>query len=183
MLVKITGVITHRGAGFVLVEQGGLGYRVSIPEPAAYPMEQPVTFFLHEVVREEERVLFGFSTMDALELFWKLTTVSGVGPKIGQKLLGAGSVPQIRERIMNGDVTFLCSVPGVGKKIAQKIVLELKGSLVESDGVPVGSVHGDVLSALVSLGYPRSEAEDAVRALPPDLADAETGIRLALKRV
>jgi len=117
--------------------------------------------------------------MGALELFWKLIAVSGVGPKVGQKILTADEVENVKERIMAGDLNFLTGIPGVGKKTAQKIMLELKGALAEE--VPSPALDEDAVEALVSLGIKRSQAQDILSLVDAESTDER--IRAALKMI
>ncbi|EKD33183.1 MAG: Holliday junction ATP-dependent DNA helicase ruvA [uncultured bacterium] len=179
MMSLIRGTTIHRGADFVIVENNGIGYKILFPEKSVFDVSENANLFLHEVIRESERELFGFFSIEQLELFWKLITVSGVGPKIAQKLVLANPASKIRERIMSGDIQFLTSVPGIGNKIAQKIILELKGALVESPGA--SRVDQDALEALVNLGYSRKQAEDALSGI--EASGTDELIRVALKNL
>lgn len=177
MIVSLKGIITYHGLGFVIVENTGVGYKVLLPEDRAHGLSGEVLLYTHEVVRESERELFGFDSVGALELFWKLINVSGVGPKSAQKVVFAGEVERVKERIMAADLSFLTSVPGIGKKTAQKIILELKGVLAQE---PEGAdVDEDALEALVSLGYARRHAEQALTGLREDTTEGK--IKAALK--
>ena len=178
-MVYIHGKMRNRGAGYVIIENNGIGYKVTMPETAAQEMQEAVTLYLHEAQRDDGRELFGFFSVEQLELFWKLIAVSGVGPKSGQKIVFSDTVECVKTKIMNGDLAALTDVPGIGKKTAQKIILELKGVLVEEPGV-VGQ-GGEAMEALVGLGYTRRDAEAALSGI--DEGDTESRIRLALKRL
>ncbi len=177
MIAKVSGSVIYHGVGFVIVDCGDLGYKVNLPEDVAHGQSGDVTFFTHEVIREDQRELFGFLTIDALELFWRLTSVSGVGPRSGQKIVFAGPVARAKENIMKGNVAFLTDVPGIGTKTAQKIILELKGML--ADEPSKSSVDPDALEALVGLGYPRKQAEDVLAMI--DAESSEERVTKALK--
>jgi len=177
MIVKLSGNVTYHGVGFVIVECGGIGYRVNVPEDAAHGLRDQVTLFTHQVIREDAHELFGFLTMDALELFWKLISISGVGPKSAQKIVFAAEVATVKGKIMQGDVGFLTDVPGIGKKTAQKIILEMKGALVED--APGAALDADAVDALASIGYPRREAEEALARVEGDTT--EERVRAALR--
>lgn len=179
MIVSLKGQITHHGLGFVIVERDGIGYKVILPEDRAHGLSGEVFLYTHEVVRDDERELFGFLSVQALELFWKLRTVSGVGPKSAQKIVFADDVERVKERIMAGDLGFLTNVPGIGKKTAQKIILELKGVLAQEP--QASSVDQDALEALVALGYARKQAEGALESI--DESTTEAKIRAALKQL
>lgn len=178
MITTLHGKIEYHGIGFVVVEVGGVGYKVNLPEDRVHELTGEVLVYIHEVQREDQHELFGFLSMEALHLFWKLTNVSGVGPKVGQKIVFASSVEKVKEKIMKGDIAFLTDIHGVGKKTAQKIILELKGVLVEDIGRPVG-FDNDAVEGLVGLGYPRRQAEDVLAGLEGETT--EDRIRAALK--
>jgi len=129
MLVYLSGTVLHHGVGYIIVEQSGVGYKVSLPENVAHEIHESTHLYIHEVIRDSERELFGFTSIEQLELFWKLIAVSGVGPRSAQKIVYADAVDRVKSKIMAGDLTSLTNVPGVGKKTAQKIILELKGLL------------------------------------------------------
>lgn len=177
MIMTLSGTVTLRGEQFVVVENGGIGYKVSLPEGAPASLQGDVALYTHEVIREDGRELFGFLSLEALELFWKLLNVSGVGPRSAQKIVFAADVGKVRESIMKGDVAFLTHVQGIGNKTAQKIILELKGALVD---LPVASVaDADAVEALVGLGYQRRQAVDVLSGI--EGANTEDRIRAALK--
>ncbi len=179
MMAFIQGTVLHQGAGYLLVECGGIGYKITLPETVTYSIQQQVTFFLHEVLRDNERELFGFASIAQLELFWKLIAVSGVGPRSGQKIVFSDQTDHIKAKIMAGDVVSLTHVPGIGKKTAQKIILELKGVLAEEPIASSGDL--DAVEALIGLGYSRRDAQTALLEL--DDLDTESRIRAALKRL
>lgn len=177
MMVLLLGEVLYHGVGFVIVVNGGVGYKVILPEDAAHGLHGVVTVYTHEVMRENERELFGFLSIGALELFWKLIGVSGVGPRTAQKIIFAHEIEKVKERIMAGDLAFLTSVPGIGKKTAQKIILELKGVLAQE---PESAVFDtDAVDALVGLGYARKDAEKMLSSVEGQTT--EERIRLALR--
>lgn len=160
MIAFLQGTVHDHGDGFIILLCNGIGYKITVPDVMMSELSGDVSLYTHEVVREDGRELFGFPSMEALRFFWKLITVSGVGPKGAMKVVSVGSVSEVKERVMAGDVDFLSRIPGLGKKTAQKIILELKGSLAdEGSGV---SVDSDAVEALVGLGYSRRQAEEAV---------------------
>ncbi len=177
-MVFIKGQVLYRGAGYLIVERDGIGYKLTIPEQAAREYQGEVALYLHEAQRDDGRELFAFSSINQLELFWKLISISGVGPKSAQKIVYADTVDGVKSKIMAGDVVALTSVPGIGKKTAQKIILELKGTLADDR---VASVDMDAVEALVGLGYSRRDAENALSGLEEKETDER--IRAALKRL
>lgn len=179
MMVYLQGSVLSHGVGYVVVQNNGIGYKITIPESIAHEVQGIVTLYLHEVQREDGRELFGFLSIGQLELFWKLVAVSGVGPKSGQKIVFSDTVERVKAKIMAGDLAALTDVPGIGKKTAQKIILELKGVLVEEPGM--GTLDADAIEALVGLGYSRRDAEAALSGI--EEGDTEARIRVALKRL
>lgn len=177
MIVKLQGEISHRGKDFIFLDVGPVGYRLVIPEFAVPNFQGSMTLYCHEIHRDDAHELFGFQDIDALELFWKLVAISGVGPRSAQKIVFAGSGMEVRGKIMDGNLAFLQSVPGIGKKTAQKIILELKGVLAEAEDAP-SSMDEDALEALVGLGYKRREA---LRVLEGLEGDTDEKIKAALK--
>ncbi|MEK7665713.1 MAG: Holliday junction branch migration protein RuvA [Patescibacteria group bacterium] len=176
MISSLTGTISYHGIGFVIVQVHGVGYKVTFPEDISHGLSGELILYTHEAQREDGRELFGFTTIAGLELAWKLMTVSGVGPKLAQKIVYGGSPKEVSERITAGDVTWLSTIPGLGTKTAQKIVLELQGKLVA-----VGSgVDADALAGLMGLGYQKFQAEEVLHGLSIELT-TEQRIRSALK--
>ena len=151
--------------------------------------EQAVVF-VHMVVREDAQLLFGFASKQQRELFRSLIKVNGVGPKVALAILSTLSAQELLTCMVNEDVTQLCKVPGIGKKTAQRLVVEMKDRLEKElsdvaldEGVAGGgsaSGRGDAIAALVSLGYKNTEASRVVKALPNDLSSEEL-IRQALR--
>lgn len=161
------------GINYVVVEAGGVGYRVSVPLSlmAQMPAQgESVELFVHTQVREDAIALFGFPTLDDQELFELLITITGVGPKVALGIMSVLPVADIAEAIASGDAAALQRVPGVGAKTAQRIVLELKDKITEQaweraavGAAPAGKSDGlnDAVEALISLGYPKAQARNA----------------------
>lgn len=179
MIAFVEGILAEIEGDAVIVNVGGVGYRVAITRTKKEVGEK-VKYFVAEIIREDRHDLYGFETKDERELFYILTDVQGVGPKLGQKILSAASADALRRHISQGDVDFFTSISGVGKKTAQKIILDLKGVLVE--GTEKGKkieVSDDVTEALESLGYKR---EDIKGVLPHVVgATPELRVKSALK--
>lgn len=155
----------------------GIGYAVA-PVGMQLLRDQHVRLWIHDLVREDRRELYGFESKDTLEVFEKLIEISGIGHKLAQKMLSTHKPEEIIRRIVAEDIAFLTSLPGIGKKTAQKIILELKGVLVQ-DEAPIQEVDTDVIDALVSLGYPKKDALDVLPAL--EGSSTEGKIRHALQ--
>lgn len=183
MIGSLRGVVLERSAQSILLEVNGVGYKVGVTPGllALTKTGEPLFLYIHEVIREDAHDLYGFLTQDDLELFLKLLSVSGVGPKVANTILSLGSADAVRKAVMSGDVETLTSVPGVGKKTAQKIVLELRGQLVD-DG-ELGGEDGEILSALQSLGYSSSDARAALKRVGSSVAGVSDRLREALKQL
>ncbi len=182
MIVFLRGKIIIKDLNFLIVETGGVGYRVffSPVKLAALGDVREIELFIHEHIRDDARELYGFLSLAELKLFWKLTSVSGVGPKSGQNILGLGSPEEVENAIEKSDVAFLTRVSGVGKKIAERIILELRGKLVSS--AFANEVDEEVVGALMSLGYSRAQANEAMQKVAKE-GNAEERIKAALKEL
>ncbi len=183
MLGSLRGKVIKLQAAFFLLEVQGVGYvvRASAQTLSGLKIDAEVFIYVHDHVREDMHEIFGFLAWNERELFERLLSVSGVGPKVALTLLSAGTSDAVCGAIMQGNLTFLTSVPGVGKKTAQKIILDLKGLLVEAEGLPLGDA--EVVEALVALGYSTQAARGAVRAVSPDVIDVSERVREALKNL
>jgi holliday junction DNA helicase RuvA len=160
MIITLAGTVTHKNAHSAVIETQGVGYLVAM-HPAALAeltVGATVRLWTHEHIREDARDLYGFADRIEHDLFLKLLSISGVGPKMAMNMLTLGTVAAIEKMIERADVDALCGVPGVGRKTAQKIVLELKGKLA-LDGA--GGTEDELVSALIGLGYQRDAARDA----------------------
>lgn len=177
MLAYLEGKIAAQDLDSVIVAVGGIGYRVAISR-ALGEVGDSVRVFLYEVIREDRYDLYGFASRDELAMFEKLLTIDGVGPKMAQKILAAGTLDTVRTKIQSGDLAFLTSISGVGKKTAQKIILELKGVLV-GDEVAANPVDMDVVDALQGLGYSKADIDPILSHLHGD--NAEARIKAALQ--
>jgi Holliday junction DNA helicase RuvA len=171
MIAHLRGKLIYKQPGQAIVEAGGVGYDVSISVPAftALPaVGAEVALHIHTLVREDLIALFGFTDREEKRLFEKLITVSGVGPKLAITLLSGLSAERLVQAIRAHDHAQLVRIPGVGKKLAERLVLELKDKLDDFAAAPVptslqGVAAEDVLSALVNLGYQRAAAEKAIQ--------------------
>jgi holliday junction DNA helicase RuvA len=184
MIAGIEGVLKSRGEDWVIVEVGGVSFRLQSPTSTLGILGMPgdrVKLHTHLHVREDNLALYGFASSEELRVFELLINVSGIGPKIALALLSAFNPERFELAIVRGDIDLLSSVTGVGKKTAARLVLELKGKF-EQLGVAAFSPHDDVRAALMSLGYSAAEANSAVATLPdsPDLS-LEDKIKLALQ--
>ena len=166
---------------------GGLGVRVHVPADVLAAARAGETIFLHTHlhVREQELTLYGFDSQQDLELYQLLLGVSGVGPKSALAILSALPADALRLAVSQEQPGVLSRVPGIGKKTAEKIVLELKDKITATEGLPpelaaLNEADAEVIDALTALGYSIVEAQRAVQALPRDVVDIEERLRLAL---
>ncbi len=183
MIITLSGKVTHKGKDFAVVEAGGVGYRVFMNGASLDRLKagEAVRLWTHEYLREDSREIYGFFEQPALVLFEKLLAISGVGPKMALNVLALGSVKEIERLIDAGSVDVLSRVPRVGKKTAQKIVLELKGKLVEPE--ETAGEDDEVVGALVKLGYGRDQAREALSRVPDKEADVKSRLRAALREL
>ena len=179
---RLSGKLAAKHPPQVLVEVGGVGYELDVPMSTFYalpPNGESVTLFTHLVVREDAHTLYGFGTHDERAAFRQLIRISGIGARTALAVLSGLSVGDLAQAVALQDAARLTSIPGIGKKTAERLLLELRGKLVDT-AAPGQEKPSDVMTALVALGYSEKEAAAATRALPPGLAVAE-GIRAALK--
>jgi Holliday junction DNA helicase RuvA len=185
---SVRGPVTHVGLDHVLVELGGIGYRVVV-SPANLARLRPGSeahLFTHHLVREDQQALFGFAKIEELAFFELLMTVSGVGPRLALAITAAHAVTKLQLAIVSDDVDVFTSVSGVGRKTAQRIILELKEK-VHAAGIAAGGGGGaadsDVVAALESLGYTATEARRAAGAVAGGEGGLDARIKAALQEL
>jgi Holliday junction DNA helicase RuvA len=192
LIAQLRGRLLRKQPQEAIVDVGGVGYRVAIPLSTFYRLGDvgcELTLLTHTHVREDTLALFGFLTSTEQALFERLILVSGVGPRLAVSILSGIEAPELVSALQSSDVTRLTRIPGVGKKTAERLVLELKDKmkgLVASEAEPVpvaaSSTQEDLVSALVHLGYSRPEAERAVeRALREGEGRFEDLLRRSLR--
>lgn len=192
MIASVRGTLLFLAVDHCVVETGGVGLMVYAPRPVLGNLGEiggEVRLYTHLHIREDLLALFGFATTDQRYLFETLLSVSGIGPKVALSLLSSASPDELRIAIAGGDTARLARVPGIGKKTAERLVLELKtkvgvkGGTLPTDGSPaVLSVNAELAEMLVSLGFSSGEAANAISALPTDApAELEERLRLALR--
>ena len=181
MIGRLSGRLASKHPPQVLVEVGGLAYEVEVPMSTFYGLPglgEAVTLHTHLVVREDAHVLYGFGTLEERAVFRQLIKISGIGARTALAVLSGLSVGDLAQAVVLQEAQTLVKIPGIGKKTAERLLLELKGKLADAKPTITGS--GDILNALLGLGYSEKEAMAAVKGLPPGVAVAE-GIRTALK--
>ena len=185
MIGKLQGVIDYIGDGYVILMAGNVGYKVYTPE--FLTPKSTVSLWIETIVREDSIRLFGFSTLAAQNLFNQLTTVSGVGPKVALAIMGTIKTETLMSAIATGDAKTIATAPGVGKKVAEKIIVELKNKMggANFDFGTDNGVLPDLLSALESLGYRRMDIVDMAQKLVSNNPDADVAklVPIALKEI
>ncbi len=189
MIGRLSGTLTDKNPPQVMVDCHGVGYEVDVPMSTFYNLPalgEKVSLLTHFVVREDAQILYGFATAQEREAFRQLIKISGVGPRTALSVLSGMGVADLAQAVTLQEVGRLIKVPGIGKKTAERLLLELKGKL----GADMGHVSGgagaasdaqsDILQALVALGYSDRDAALALKALPKDVGVSD-GIKLALK--
>jgi Holliday junction DNA helicase RuvA len=182
MIGSLSGTVRGLIRDTVVIDVGGVGYRVAVPVATLARVSEGENAFLwtHLAVRENSQDLYGFETREELHWFELLLTVSGIGPKSALGIMNAVDPASLEQAIARGDAATLTKTFGLGKKSAEKIVLELREKAGGSEAADTGS-DGDVVEALIGLGYSLREARDAVHAIPKDAATPEARLREALK--
>ncbi len=186
MIGRLTGTLAQKNPPQLLVDAGGVGYEVDVPMSTYYNLPalgERITLLTHFVVREDAQLLFGFLTAEERSTFRLLIKISGVGPRTALSILSGLSVTELAQAIAAQQPGRLVKVPGIGKKTAERLLLELKGKLGPDLAAPASAVsdaQGDIVQALVALGYNDRDAAAALKSLPTDIGVSD-GIKLALK--
>jgi len=186
MIGKLTGVLAERNPPQVVVDCNGVGYEVDVPMSTFYNLPaagERVSLLTHFVVREDAQILYGFGSAAERAAFRQLIKISGVGPRTALGLLSGMSVAELSQAVTLQEAGRLVKIPGIGKKTAERLLLELKGKLGAEISMPAHAAtdaQADILQALIALGYSDREAAASLKALPKDVGVSE-GIKLALK--
>ena len=194
MIAQLAGSLEYKSPEHLVVDVHGVGYQVLVSLNSFYRLPEPgnqVRLLIHTHVREDALQLYGFVDREEKELFLLLNSVTGIGPRLALNILSGTPTTELLDALESGDLVRLVAIPGVGKKTAERLVLELRDKIKlvrgarAADGVRVASgLEGEAVSALLNLGYRRNEAERAVKAACAAGAnDLEAVIRTALKRV
>ena len=181
MIGSINGKITLKTEKFVIIEANGVGYKINVSSDTMSKIKNDsVLFWTHLHVREDALDLYGFLERSELEFFEMLISVSGIGPRGALAILGIASLNTLRKAISTSDTTYLTKISGIGKKTAEKIVLELRDKMGETSKGESLQGELDALEALKSLGYSQNQARDALKKISSS-TDTNTKIREALK--
>jgi Holliday junction DNA helicase RuvA len=205
MIAQLTGIIVEKVPPEIVLDVGGVGYEIQLPMTSFYQLPEinkQVVLFTHFVVREDAQLLFGFVDRSERSLFRVLIKANGVGPKLACTILSGMSANQFVNAVLHEDITALVKMPGVGKKTAERLVVELKDKVSTLDVLPQSNINkglgisgsddssllapvtsavDEAISALIALGYKRSQAETAVKKIATQDASSEKLIRDSLK--
>lgn len=187
MIYSVNGVVKLKAKGFVVVEVAGVGYKLTCPLSVLSRLPatgEAVSLLTHHHVREDASELYGFLTDSELSLFESLISISGVGPKSAMGIMGVAATEEIIAAINEGRIDLLSKASGVGKKTAERVILELKGKLTFADtGGTIHKMEGDLEleETLVSLGYSKAQAKAAIGKLDPQLVDFNDRLKAVLK--
>jgi len=186
MIGRLTGTLAEKSPPQLLIDVNGVGYEVDVPMSSFYNLPvlgERVTLLTHFVVREDAQILFGFLTHEERQTFRQLIRITGVGPRMALSLLSGLSVGELAQAVARQETARLVKVPGIGKKTAERLLLELKGKLADAISAPASiadDAQADILQALIALGYSDREAAAALKNLPAGTSVSD-GIKLALK--
>lgn len=189
MIWSVKGPVLASGLDWLVIDVGGIGMKVMAPATTISEVTvagvSQAQLFTEMVVREDSMTLYGFTTTDARDTFVVLLGVSGIGPRTALAALSVMTPQRLRQAVEESDESQLTKIPGVGKKSAQRMLLELGGKLPQSSGSTpsVGSVRSDVETALEGLGWPKATVTKTLDALGPDYVDAGDLLRAALQRM
>jgi Holliday junction DNA helicase RuvA len=190
MIAFLRGQVTTKTLNYFILEVANIGYAVFAAENFLNDLKigEEREVFIHHQIKEDASDLYGFNSFAELELFEMLISVSGVGPKSALGVLNMAAAGDIKEAIIRGDADLLTKVSGIGKKTAERLVLELKTKIIRLGGTIAAlnsaiSFGADELDALISLGYSLSEARNALNAIEPGITDSGERVKAALKKM
>lgn len=187
MIASISGKVIQLTKETIIMDINGLGFEVFVPKPLLSETEAGDLLYLYTymLVREDNIALYGFTSLEEKQLFLQFLAVGGIGPKLSLSILSSLSIDNIRSAILSEKPDYFSRVPGIGKKTAQKIIIQMQGKLPDSDGLAIRSitdVDDAVVDALISLGYSVVEAQTALQTIPKNTPDdVETKLRVALQ--
>jgi Holliday junction DNA helicase RuvA len=182
MIAQITGTVSAVTDKYIIVEAYGIGYRVFATAETLlkHKVGESISLWTSHVIREDSQDLYGFETLNDQDLFELLRGVSGIGPKSALGVMNVATIGTISRAITMNDVSYLTKISGIGKKTAEKIILELRDKLPAIHSDDGSSANNDVLDALIALGYTESAARECLRGIDPSL-DTQAKIREALR--
>lgn len=180
MYKYIKGTITEYGPNYVVLECNNIGYLIYVANPYSYEIEKEYKMYLYNHIKEDENSLYGFKNEEELNLFLKLISVKGLGPKMASNFFATGSVNGIIDAINRENILYLTKFPKVGEKIAKQMILDLKGKLVVPESIDEDNNTDDLVAVLESLGYKTAEIKKILKDVDPSLS-VEHQVKEALK--
>jgi len=184
MIGSLSGKVSHKSSSYIILETNGVGYKVFTTQALLLNLKigQDLSLVTLTYVREDQISLYGFQTLPELEFFELLLTVSGVGPKSAIGIMALANIEMLKSAIASEDPSVFTKVSGIGRKTAERVIVELKEKLKSQvDAAPVAKEHSEAMDALVVLGYKEQEARDALKAVPKDITNLQQKIKIALK--
>lgn len=186
MISYLEGTVKYKGTNYLTILTNGVGYKVSLPSDllSKFKLNDPISTYIYTHVKDDAIDLYGFTSPPEIAFFELLISVSGIGPKTALAIFSHGKLPKIKEAIVKGDVEFFTSVPRLGRKNAQKIIIELRsklGSLEDLDLTEESSESKEIVDALKTFGFERGEAKDALKFIKDVEGSTSDKIRQALK--
>ncbi len=175
----IKGIVTRTENGYIVLENNKIGYQIYVGNPFSFPLNEEITVYTYNHIREDENTLYGFKTIEEKDLFLRLTSVKGLGPKMAMPMIAAGSVSGIIDAIERENILYLKKFPKIGDKVARQIILDLKGKLTSTVTTSDTTGYEELISVLESLGY---KLPDIKKILPQiEAKEIEDQIKEALK--
>lgn len=186
MIARLEGTVVEVEPLAIVVMVGGIGYRIAVTNSSPFTLDSSVTLHTHLAVRENAQDLYGFISREELHMFNNLIKLPKIGPKTALQILSQADIAILRHAVQTNDPSYLSKMSGIGKKSAEKIVTGLKDVFGDDAYLPGTTTHtddGDVVEALISLGYSQRDALEAVQKIPADVTDTNARIKHALKYV
>ncbi len=187
MIAKLTGKIEYMQDSYAVIDVNGVGYKVGLSAYTAGKTSQlkEVSFFIYTYVREDTLALYGFLSREELEIFELLISISGIGPKAGMSILSIATPKTIKTAILNNDPAILTKVSGVGKKTAERVILELQNKVatMTTEEKEEATIDSDAVEALLSIGYSTTEAREALKMVSPKIKEVGARVKEALKNL
>lgn len=184
MIAYLRGKIKYLGPNWIILDVNGVGYKIYIPKVTSYKLHATSEFYIYHHIREDRSELYGFSEMEDLQTFELLLGVSGIGPKIAANIISKTGREKLQQAIGKGDTTLFTAISGVGKKMAMKIIIELKNKTIEniSDITGLSESSQELVGAMESLGYKKPEIYPLLSKMPNNLKDTQEKIKWMLKK-
>lgn len=183
MIASLRGLVAEKTDDALIVEIAGVGYElfVTVEDWGGAKVGKELHYYIYEQIREDAHNLYGFSTLEAKQMFTQLLSVSGVGPKVAMAVLSATSIDRLKQAIVSGDPDLLKGVAGVGKKTAERVIVELRGKFKDNGSLTPMTSSDPTYQALIGLGYTAAQAAEAISTIPADVSGDQARIKAALK--